>query len=114
MAILLMMRLDRLRYMPLPESGTADRLAAVRKEQQKAVWRECVRIRQYLADMLPIAEDLPRRARGPFKLWWFSCLEWTRQAEKQGASLWNTPVTLSRLARAHIRWQRWFGKLAFR
>ena len=71
MALLLMARLDSLRLNSHSdeESASPDRTA-----RQKVVWRECVQIRQYLADLLPIAEDLPRGAKGPFKYWWFSCL----------------------------------------
>jgi hypothetical protein len=109
--LVLMDRLDRLRL----EEGESNVISAsIREERRKAVWRECVHIRQSLADILPFAEDLPRTARGRFKYWWFSCLEWTRQAERQGDALWDGPVVLSGLVRAQITWQRWFGKVAFR
>ena len=111
MAMLLMVRLDG-----LGKGGTSSRYAAARdgKERQRTVWRECIRIRQYLADVLPITKDLPRRARGPFKEWWFTCLEWSRLAEEKGAALWDEPIFITRGARIRIVWQRWFGKLAFK
>lgn len=84
------------------------------EEQRKSVWRECVRIRQHLADSLPLAQDLPRKSRTAFKLWWFTSLEWTRLAERAGEGLWDVPVSFGWTSRLHIRWQRWFGKLAFR
>ena len=117
MVLVLMSRLDRLRF--AYKANTAGEVAdaftpTIHQAKRKAVWRECVRIRQYLADVLPFAENLPRGAKGSFKYWWFSCLEWTRQAEMKGAALWDGPVVLSGLSRSQILWQRWFGKLAFR
>ncbi len=133
MAVLLMLRLDMLRNapdLPLNEKTAADVDEANSRanpsggvvvvgrasesDRARAVWRECVLIRQYLADMLPLAQDLPRGARGPFKRWWFASLEWTRIAEKMGARMWSEPVQTSRLSTMQITWQRWFGKLAFR
>jgi len=112
-AFFLMMRLDMLH---LAQDGLK---VSLREEvdpirRRKLVWRECVRIRQHLADMLPLARDLPRGSRGLFKSWWLSSLEWTRLAEQSGEAMWEAPVVLSPASRMQIFWQRWFGRLAFR
>lgn len=112
LGILLTIRLSMLSSSPVTLMKHAD--TTDRQDRRKAVWRECVRIRQSLADMLPLTEDLPRSARGALKMWWFSSLEWTRLAEKEGEGMWNASVRLPLGSRIQVRWQRWFGKLAFR
>ena len=116
MAVFLMVRLDFLHRTEGPSlpADTFSGRESTAAERQKQIWRECIRIRQYLADMLPLAQDLPRKSRGPFKVWWFSCLEWTRLAEREGIGLWDHPVSFSAVSRIHVRWQRLFGKMAFR
>ena len=109
MATLLLMRLELMTGTP---SWTSADLAADTSE--KTVWKQCVRIRQYLADARPLYQDLPRAARGPFKLWWFGSLEWTRLAERKGSDLFREAVRMGAISRFQIRWQRWFGKHAFR
>ena len=116
MAFFLMLRLDLLHRtdaptLPLDTFGGKGSTTA---QRQKQIWRECVRIRQYLADLLPLAQDLPRSSRSAFKTWWFASLEWTRLAERAGIGLWEGPVSFTATSRIHIKWQRFFGKLAFR
>lgn len=110
---ILMMRLDLL-HRSVGESDAGVRGPADPEGRRKMVWRECVRIRQNLADMVPLAQDLPRGSRRHFKGWWFACLEWTRLAELSGEHLWERQVEYPWTSRAHVAWQRWFGKLAFR
>lgn len=93
------------------DSNSPDELEA---RNDRDVWKQCVRIRQYLAEARVLARDLPRSSMGAFKTWWFASLEWTRVAEKMGARVFDEPIQLGAGSRLHIAWQRWFGRHAFK
>jgi len=84
------------------------------KERDQLVWRQCVMIRQYLADSIALSLDLNRLNRRRFKIWWFSALEWTRLAEHASESFKDAGFVLPFRSRIHVQWQALFGQTTFR
>lgn len=85
-------------------NGTVD------EKLRRMLWKESVRARDLLARGRDLLDELPWRLRYGMKRWWLGALEMLNEIEARDYDVWNQPPHLSRLHRAQVELQAFFGK----
>lgn len=82
----------------------------VNENVRRMLWKETVRARDLLARGRALLDELPWRLRYGMKRWWLGALEMLNEIEAREYDVWNQPPHLSRLHRAQVELQAFFGR----
>jgi len=78
------------------------------------LWKECVRVRDALAQGRPLIGNLSLRRRFALKRFWVGALEVLNEIERRDFDLWDAPLDLSLFRRMQVYLQTLFGSATAR
>ncbi len=84
------------------------------EKMRRLLWKQGVRIREAFARALPLAAELPKRFKRPFKRTWIGGLRLIDEIERREYDVWTESVTLSSLQTRQVILQSWLRSATFR